>query len=117
MAADPVVARELKSLQGELSTVQRDRRKLSAEESVGQHPVMAPGSGGTQNAEARTAATPGGLEETTEAKELRGELRDLVKELADFVQDAEANISAHPAVSMVAAMLLGILIGSLLARR
>jgi ElaB/YqjD/DUF883 family membrane-anchored ribosome-binding protein len=113
MAADPVVSRELKSLQEELSSTRRERREQSAAGTVARDAMTAAPTG-SQSAEVPAASR---LEETAEAKELRGELRDLVKELTGFVEDAEANISAHPAVSMVAAMLLGILIGSLLARR
>jgi ElaB/YqjD/DUF883 family membrane-anchored ribosome-binding protein len=49
--------------------------------------------------------------------ESQGQLRELVQEITGFVEDAEKNISAHLAMSVVAAMLLGILIGSLLGRR
>jgi ElaB/YqjD/DUF883 family membrane-anchored ribosome-binding protein len=63
------------------------------------------------------SAPTGRPEETPIEQELRSQLRDLVKEVTDFVDEAEKNISAHPAMSIVAAMLLGIVIGSLLARR
>jgi ElaB/YqjD/DUF883 family membrane-anchored ribosome-binding protein len=104
MPADRVLSRELKSLQDELSAARRERAVQGA-----------PASGMTPSGE--TAAPAGRHEESAEESELRGELRDLVKEITDFAEDAEQTISAHPAMSIVAAMLLGILIGSLLGRR
>ena len=101
---DPVLSRELKSLQEELSIAQRVRAVQNA-----------PGAGAAVSGE--TVAPVGRSEESAEARELRGQLRDLVKEITDFVGDAEKNVSAHPAMSIVAAMLLGMLIGSLLGRR
>jgi ElaB/YqjD/DUF883 family membrane-anchored ribosome-binding protein len=103
VAADPVVSRELKFLQNELSASQRQRTE------AGPAPAAAAVS------EMPASAAP--AEESAEAKALRGQLRELVKEVTDFIEDAEKNISAHPAMSVVAAMLCGIVIGSLLARR
>jgi ElaB/YqjD/DUF883 family membrane-anchored ribosome-binding protein len=56
-------------------------------------------------------------EDPAERRELPGELRDLFKEITEFLDSAEKNVSAHPATSVVAAMLLGMLIGLLLGRR
>lgn len=103
MAADPVLSRELKSLQDELSISQRQRVQTS------------PAAGAAATTE--TAVLSARLEESAEKRELRGQLQDLVKEITEFVDDAEKNISTHPAMSVIAAMLSGILIGSLLSRR
>lgn len=63
-------------------------------------------------------ADPSGRpEESAAEEELSSQLHDLVKEITDFVDEAEENIAAHPAMSIAAAMLLEIAIGSLLARR
>ncbi len=103
MSADPVLSRELKSLQDELSVSQRQR-------------VQPPPAAGTADT-LETAVPTARFEESAEEKELRGQLQDLVKEITEFVDDAEKNIAAHPAMSVIAAMLSGILIGSLLSRR
>ena len=103
MSTDPVLSRELKSLQDELSISQRQR-------------VQAPPAAAAADT-SETAAPQARFEDSAEEKELRGQLQDLVKEITEFVDDAEKNISAHPAMSVIAAMLSGILIGSLLSRR
>lgn len=104
MATDAIVSRELKSLQEELAASQRERAAAS-----GQANAPAP---------ATTAAASGELpKETLEEKELRDQLRELMSEVTDFFAEAEKNISAHPAQSVVGALLVGILIGRLLGRR
>ena len=103
--ADPVLSRELKSLQEELATG-RQRPAPSADR---------PGAGAAVNGD--SAASAGRPEEFPTEQKLRGQLSDLVKEFTDFVDDAEKNISAHLAMSIVAAILLGIVVGSLLGRR
>ena len=103
MSADPLLSRELKSLQDELSVSQRQR-------------VQPPPAAGTADT-VETAVPSVRLEESGDEKELRGQLQDLVKEITEFVDDAEKNIAAHPAMSVIAAMLSGILVGSLLSRR
>jgi len=99
MAADVVVARELKSLQDELSAAQRERSAAPAA------PPPAPPS----------PAEP--VKESTDERELRVQLRELVNEGTNFFGEAEKNISAHPTQSVIGAMLVGILIGRLLGRR
>lgn len=104
MATDRILLRELKSLQEELATSERNRQAPSASEAaavVGSAP----------------AAAPVPLEETAEERELRGDLRELVSEIREFVESAEKNIAAHPTKSVLAAMLLGILIGRALGGR
>ena len=103
MSTDPVLSRELKSLQDELSVSQRQRAQTS------------PAAGAADTNE--TASASARVEDSAEDKELRGQLQDLVKEITEFVNDAEKNISTHPAMSVIAAMLSGILIGSLLSGR
>jgi len=103
MATDAVVSRELKSLQEELSTSQRER--------VSSIPSPAAGASGT------TATPPPPPIEAAEERELRDQLRELVNEVTTFFAEAEKNISAHPTQSVVGAMLVGILIGRLLGRR
>jgi len=99
MAADVVVSRELKSLQDELSAAQRERSTA---------PAVPP------------AAPPGSAEPFREAPdegELRDQLGQLVDEVTGFFEQAEKDIAAHPAQSVVGALLVGLLIGRLLGRR
>jgi len=105
VTADAVLSRELKSLQEEFLAAQRERAAMPV--------ATAPSAPTSAGGETAAASGP----KSTDEQELRDQLRDLVKEVADFVDGAEKNISAHPAMSIVAAMLLGILIGNLLARR
>jgi ElaB/YqjD/DUF883 family membrane-anchored ribosome-binding protein len=103
MAADAVVSRELKSLQEELSTSQRERVSTTPSP-----PAAASG----------TAAAPSlPPKEAAEERELREQLRELVNEATTLFEEAEKNIAAHPAESVVGALLVGVLIGRLLGRR
>ena len=107
MPADPVLARELKSLQEEVTAAQRQHQTAA---------LATPAGGGTSTA-APTAAIDSGTPETI-ADELavRDQLAELVQQVTDFFQDAEKNIAAHPAESVIGALLLGILIGRVLGR-
>ncbi len=95
MAADTVVARELKSLQAELSTSQKERLAVPAAPPASVEP----------------------LRESADEREVRDQLRDLADEVTGFFEEAEKGISAHPTQSVVGALLVGILIGRLLGRR
>lgn len=99
MASDVLVSRELKSLQDELSASQKQRA--------------------TSSAAAETAPTtaPEPPEETADETEVRDQLRHFASELTSLFDEAEKGISAHPAQSIAGALLIGILIGRLLARR
>jgi len=99
MAFDVLVSRELKSLQDELSNSQKQRAAASA------------------TAEAAPTTAPGPPEETSDERELRDQLRHFASELTSLFDEAEKGISAHPAQSIAGALLIGILIGRLLARR
>jgi ElaB/YqjD/DUF883 family membrane-anchored ribosome-binding protein len=99
VAADVVVARELKSLQEELSVSQKERAAAS---SAAPAPLPIP-------------AEP--VTETPEERELRDQLRELANEVTNYFGEAEKTISAHPTESVVGALLVGILIGRLLGRR
>lgn len=94
MAADTVVADELKSLHEELSASQKER--LTA-------PSAPP-----------NPAQP--VNERPEEHEVRDQLRELAGEVTSYFEEAEKTIAAHPAESVVSALLVGILIGRLLGR-
>ena len=103
MSADPVLTRELQSLKDELTTT----RPAPA--------VQTPSAEGAA-ASAGAAGSADAPAESSPPKD-QGQLTELIKELTGFLEDAEKNISAHPAMSVVAALLLGIVIGAALARR
>ncbi len=100
MTADAVVSRELRSLQEELSASQRER-------------VPPAPSAAASSAPAGSMTPPA---ESAEGDEVREQLRDLMKEATSFFDEAGKNIAAHPAESVVGALLVGILIGRLLGR-
>jgi hypothetical protein len=104
MPTDAVVSRELRSLQDELSSSQRER--VSAAPSAAPSPAAG-----------KAAAPPGPPAEPAEEQELRHQLGDLVNEATTFFEEAEKNIAAHPTESVVGALLVGVLIGRLLGRR
>ena len=98
MSSDDVVSRELKSLREELSAAQRER-------------PAAPVAPATQP----SPAEPGSPGE--ERRELRDQLGELASAVTSFLEEAEKDIAAHPAQSVIAALVVGILIGRLLGRR
>jgi hypothetical protein len=99
MAADLVVSSELKSLQDELLSTQRERAAaLPAQPAT---PPLAPAESAN---------------EAAEESELRNQLRDLVSEVTGFFEEAEKGIATHPVQSVIGALLAGILIGRLLGR-
>jgi ElaB/YqjD/DUF883 family membrane-anchored ribosome-binding protein len=98
VAADPVLSLELKSLQEEVAAAQREREASA------------------RPAPAAAAVAAAALEETADEKALRDQLGEFVDQVTQFFEDAEKNIAAHPAESVIGALLLGILIGRLLGR-
>lgn len=100
LAADSVLSHELKSLQEEVAAAHRERHRSSpAMERVG--PAVA-----------AAAAEEGISDEVV----VRDQLTELIDHITQFFADAEKNIAAHPTESIVAALLLGILIGRLSGR-
>lgn len=97
-AVQAELTRELKSLQDEVSASQRERAP---------HPADPP--------TALDTAAP--LSESAEERNLREQLGDLVGEVTRLFDEAERNISAHPAASVAGALIIGILIGRMLGRR
>lgn len=107
LAVDPVLSRELKSLEEEIAASQRAR-------------VQRPPNGAiASEAEAArpAAAAPNQAEEADEDQRSREDLHAFVDEATQFFEEAEKNISAHPGAAVVGALVLGILIGRALGRR
>ena len=100
MTANSIVSRELESLRDELAQAQQVRRA----------------SGPAPKPTAHSPA-PEPIQESPHLQELHDQLRDLANEVADFFDEAEKNIAAHPAQSVIGALLVGILIGRLLSSR
>lgn len=108
MAADPVLSRELRYLQDEIVASQRARASPPLD-----HPTVS-----DAKAPLEAAAVPASQStDTAEEEKLRGEFREFLDEATAFFEEAEKNVSAHPAASMVGALVVGILIGRLLGRR
>lgn len=104
MASITSVSHELKSLQAELAA---GRQTPTTPTPLLAPPATAPGS--------TASAAPD--EQSPDEQEVLGYLRELVNEATRFFEEAEKNISAHPAESVVGALLAGIVIGRLLGRR
>jgi hypothetical protein len=102
MAADQVVSRELNALQAELAAAQRAGEPPAALEHA---PIATP-----------AAAAAGAGTAAVEEAELSRQLQEFVDEVTAFFHQAEKNIAAHPAESVVGALVVGILIGRMLGR-
>jgi ElaB/YqjD/DUF883 family membrane-anchored ribosome-binding protein len=99
MAADGPGSQELKTLQEELSTSQKERAAAAAASGAA-----------SANAAGSTADTP-------DEKELSDQLGQFADELKSLFDGLDKSISAHPGRSVIGAMLVGILIGRLFGRR
>jgi ElaB/YqjD/DUF883 family membrane-anchored ribosome-binding protein len=110
MVADPVLSRELRSLQDEIAASQRARvssppdRPIANNAKAASEPAAFPANQPAETAE-------------DEEEKLQGEFREFLDEATKFFDEAEKSVSAHPAASMVGALVVGILIGRLLGRR
>jgi ElaB/YqjD/DUF883 family membrane-anchored ribosome-binding protein len=102
MAADAVVSRELKSLQEELSPSQREHPSSRAD------PV---------SVSAGTAPQTSQLEDTADEQQLHGTVGKFIEAITEFYEEAEKNVSAHPAAHLIGGIVVGILIGRLVGRR
>ena len=97
MASDHVVSQELKSLQEELSAAQRER--------------CAAASAGQPSSSSNPAP------ESADEHEWRDQISELANAVTSFLEEAEKDIAAHPAQSVIGALVVGILIGWLVGRR
>ena len=102
MAADAVVSRELKSIQEELSPSQREHPSSPAD------PV---------SVSAGTAPQTSQLEDTADEQQLHGTVGKFIEAIKEFYEEAEKNVSAHPAAHLIGGIVVGILIGRLVGRR
>jgi ElaB/YqjD/DUF883 family membrane-anchored ribosome-binding protein len=102
MATDALLSRELKSLHEELSASQRERPSPAADHI-------------SVSGDAATQADP--LKNAAKEDQLRGTLGKFIEAITEFLEDAEKNVSAHPAAHVIGGMVVGILIGRLVGRR
>jgi ElaB/YqjD/DUF883 family membrane-anchored ribosome-binding protein len=100
MAADAVISRELESLHQEVSASQRARPMP--------HDKPDPTS---READAQTIP----LEDVAPQQQY-GAGSKFVDAVAEFFEEAEKNVSAHPAAHVIGGVVVGILIGRLLGR-
>ena len=96
MTADTILTRELESLHQKLADMHRKR-----------------GSQSTARPAAKRADRP---EKPAKEHGLHEEILEFVKLIANYVEEAKGNVSAHPSASVLGAMVVGILIGRLLGR-
>jgi ElaB/YqjD/DUF883 family membrane-anchored ribosome-binding protein len=102
MVADSEISREPRSLQEELSASQRE------------HP---PSPADPDSGNARTASQTSQLEDTSDEQQLRGTVGQFIEALKEFFEEAEKNVSVHPAAHVMGGIVVGILIGRLVGRR
>lgn len=96
VTADTILTHELESLHKKLAGSHRKRRSQPTD-----HPS------------AKRAERP---EKAVEEHGLHKEIQEFVKLVANYVEEAKGDISAHPSISVLGAMVVGILIGRLLGR-
>lgn len=98
MPLDPLLTRELKALQEQL---QASPRRVPAAA-----PEPAP-------PDARLPSA----DDTSEPQRLRDEIAEFVREAVTLFDETQKNVAEHPTASVIGALVVGILIGRLLARR
>jgi ElaB/YqjD/DUF883 family membrane-anchored ribosome-binding protein len=94
--ADSILTHELESLHQKLAGLNRKRRSQP-----------------TDRPAPKRADRP---EKTAEEHGLHKEILEFINLIANYVEEAKGNVSAHPSASVLGAMVVGILIGRLLGR-
>src|ERR1700731_3607515 len=69
------------------------------------------------SASAGTAPQTSQLEDTADEQQLHRTLGKFVEAITEFFEEAEKNVSAHPAAHVIGGIVVGILIGRLVGRR
>jgi ElaB/YqjD/DUF883 family membrane-anchored ribosome-binding protein len=96
VTADTILTHELESLHQKLADLHRKRRSRPADRPA-----------------AKRADRP---EKAAEEHGLHKEILEFINLIANYVEEAKGNVSAHPSASVLGAMVVGILIGRLLGR-
>jgi ElaB/YqjD/DUF883 family membrane-anchored ribosome-binding protein len=102
MVADSEASREPQSLPEGLSASQREHPSSPAD------PV---------SASAATAPQTNRPEDTADKQQLHGTAGKFIEAITEFFEEAEKNVSAHPAAHVIGGIVVGILIGRLVGRR
>ncbi len=114
MVSNSQTFRELQSLREELSTARREGPSPTVSSPPPAQPhaeISHPASNGSEGV---AAAPPKGATEESQ----RGEdIRELVDEITTFFEEAEKNITAHPAAVAIGAFAVGLIIGWAIRRR
>ncbi len=101
MTADSELSRELAALHDELSAARREQPSSPGDRQQ---------AGGTNEAP-RQAQGSGANGQTAE------QIQDFIDTVKEFIEDAEHNVSEHPAAGVIGAFLLGIIVGRLIWKR
>ena len=102
MVADAEVSREPQSPQEALSALQREHPSSPAD------PV---------SVAAGTTPKTSQPEDTADEQQLHGKVGKFIEAITEFLEEADKNVSAHPAAHVIGGIVVGILIGRLLGRR
>jgi hypothetical protein len=102
MVADAEVSPEPRPLQEELSASQQEQPSSPAD------PV---------SVNAGTAPQTGQPGDTADEQQLHGTVGKFIEAITEFFEEAEKNVSAHPAAHVIGGVVVGILIGRLVGRR
>jgi ElaB/YqjD/DUF883 family membrane-anchored ribosome-binding protein len=102
MVADSEVSREPQSLQEGLCASQREHPSSPAD-------PVSPSAG--------TARQTGQLKDAADEQKLHGTVGKFIEAITEFFEEAEKNVSAHPAAHVIGGIAVGILIGRLVGRR
>ena len=102
MVTSAEVSRGPKSLQEELSASQRE------------HPSPPAGPVSVSAGTAKQTSQP---EDAADEQQLHGTVGNFIEAITEFFEEAEKNVSAHPAAHVIGGIVVGILIGRLVRRR
>jgi hypothetical protein len=102
MVADSEVSREPQSLQEGLSASQREHPSSPAD------PVSVSAGAAPQTSQP---------EDTADEQQLHGAVGKFIEAITEFFEEAEKNVSAHPAAHVIGGIVVGVLIGRLFGRR
>lgn len=97
VTTDPTLSHEVKSLHKELAAARNSARPAATDDFRETAEPAPPPQADDQGAQTQAG--------------------EFVKAIAEFVAEAENNIATHPTANMLGALVVGILIGRLLARR
>ena len=108
MASKSATPEELRSLREELSTAGRAQRPKDA---------PSPATAEPRTEHQKPAATGPGPDGAAERERARDEIGELMREAATFLEERESDMGAHPVAIAIGGIVVGMIIGRMLARR